>query len=318
MYNSFYLNKYDHWCEIMDGHKNNYSWFYDLNLLMNSTLSVDHVPAQFKNAYKLYHHPRKLDIKRSGGRGYMCPHTGNRYDGLTRSMESTFFPMQTSEATGGAKTGGSSRGNMTDKELCSLVNDGVVPVQFSHYTMRTLDYLRKHDLKPFVCQFLVFDKNLCIATELDILAVDMKSRARSDGSFNNVVNIQLKTGYNNNYESWSSYFQSPFLRDSKLTLVHKSHRNVHHLQNMIEHMMVWINYDQLLSESVVLVISEVATRQDGPVDHNALYRIPRQLTDVRKDVYINLKMRLSVDELAISHAALDYNAMQKKAKTTFL
>lgn len=303
----------------MDSHKQNaHLWFYELNLLINSTLSDEKIPAQFKNAYKLYHHPRKLDIKRSGGRGYVCPHTGHRYDGLTRSMESTFFPMQTSESTGGAKTGGSSRGNTTDKELANLVNSGVVPVQLSHYTTRVLDYLRKHDLKPFVCQFLVFDKNLCIATELDILAVDMKIRARNDGSFNNVVNIQLKTGYNNNYETWSSYIQSPFMRDSKLTLVHKSHRNVHHLQNMIEHMMVNINYDKLLAESVVLVISEVDTRQDGPVDHNALYRIPRQLTDLRKDVYINLKMRLDVDELEMNMAALVDNAMHKKAKTTFL
>ena len=177
---------------------------------------------------------------------------------------------------------------------------------FSTYTERVLAYLHKHQLQPFAAQHLVFDENLNIATELDILCIDRK--ITNTPPEKNVVNIQLKTGFDKNYELKVGSFCSPYIKNSRLTSFPVTHKNIHQLQVFVEHMIVEKNYDNLLLESVVLVVSEEVTSK---------YRINQSLFDLEDDIYENLQQRLKNDEIELEMNNVKMAAAAKKAKNVF-
>jgi len=287
-------------------------WYYELNHLMTSTMSPVGLSPRYINAYKLFHHPRRHQIRKQPWVGYvMVTPDGKtrKLDGLTKPLKEVFYPYQRSESTGGAKTGGSARGNIVDKEIADLVNHCRVSTTLSKYTVQVLTYLKKHNLQPFAAQYLVFDENLGIATELDLLCIDLSVAVSLSGAaVDNVVNVQVKTGFDLNYETEKEYLSSPFVKDSAITRIYKNHKNTHQLQNLVEHMIVQLRYDRLLKESVVLVFSE---------EVNSLYRIGHMLMAVKADVYENLYKRQHVQPLDLQIKGMKAGAAAKKAKALF-
>lgn len=189
-------------------------------------------------------------------KGFMT-HNDVRLDGLTSQLTKVFHPVPLSFATGGAKSGGSARGNIVDNELKCLVNDGYVNGSLHPYTLKTLHFLLSNGLQPFAAQVAVGDIDLKLATTLDLLCVDLKL----DNS-NNVVNVQLKTGFDHQYERVGGKMLSPFFSDPILMNMDDSYFNRHKLQNLIEHWIIQQNYGFPLHRSEVLVISENWVRND--------------------------------------------------------
>jgi hypothetical protein len=287
-----------------------YDWFFELNRKLTRASSLRDISnTNLQNAFLLMHHPRNKLVKKQPWKGYVYTKDGKKLDGLTEPLKRLFYPYHLNAVTGGAKTGGSSRGNRTDKELAGLINEGKLPISedgsFSTYTERVLAYLHKHNLQPFMAQHLVFDENLNIATELDLVCVYQKFNRPND---KNVVNVQIKTGFDKNYEVTSGHLCSPYVCNSKITRIKKSYETTHQLQNLVEHMMVTKNYDDLLLESVVLVVSEEVTSK---------YRISDHIFGVKDDVYENLKQRLVNDELELDINNIKTAAAMKKAKNMF-
>ena len=269
--------------------KDYYGWFAENKAILDACMSFSQVKnSRLETAYLLYYHPRNKMVKKESFRGYVLKGEQKRQlNGLTEPLKQIFYPIQKSASTGGAKSGGSSRGNITDREIANLVNNGVFPANlsegFSVYTERVLAYLHKHELQPFSAQHLVFDETLNIATELDILCIDNKVTAPPN---KNIVNIQLKTGFDKNYELKTGYFCSPYVDNSDLENIPTNHKNIHQLQNFAEHIILKRNYDNLVMESVVLVVSESVTSK---------YRIDRALVALEDDIYENLRLRLEKD-----------------------
>jgi len=292
-----------------------YDWFNQLNRTLQKASSLKDISkTNLQNAYLLLHHPRNKMIRKQPWKGYVLTDhkisaVSKKMDGLTEPLKLLFYPYQKSAVTGGAKTGGSARGNTTDRELANLINNGKLPEpadgSFTKYTERVLAYLHKHNLQPFSAQHLVFDEKLGIATELDLLCIYQKFDKPHD---KNVVNVQVKTGFDKNYEVSSGHLCSPYVCDSKLTRVKKSYETTHQLQTLVEHMIVEKNYDDLLLESVVLVVSEEVTSK---------YRISSELFAVKEDVYENLVQRLTNDETELEINNVKAAAAMKKARTLF-
>ena len=284
-------------------------WYCELNMLLARTVSEEACAPRYRNAWRLFHHTRRLLVKKQPWVGYVLTLPDGktrRLEGLTKPLKSVFYPYQQIASTGGAKTGGSARGNAVDRELAALVNHGTIPGEgFSKYTLQVMKYLKKHGLRPFAAQFLVYDENIGIATELDLLCVD---EAVSVADANNVVNVQVKTGFDLNYEVEREHLSSPYVKDSMLKKIYMNHKNVHQLQTLAEHMIVQLNYDKLLRESVVLVFSE---------DVSSLYRIGHELMALKLDVYQNLYKRQQSSDADIQIAGIRAGAAAKKAHAMF-
>ena len=281
------------------------NWFYALNFLFNNTICSSRLEPKYLRAYQLLHHPRNKQVRKQPWMGYIIVDSKKRLEGLTKPLKAVFYPYQKCASTGGARTGGSARGNMADREIAALVNHGTIPANgFSKYTIRILEYLRRLQLQPFASQFIVYDDNIGIATELDLLCVDHTAPATD-----NVVNVQVKTGFDLNYEANDGEFlSSPYVANSKLARIHKNHRNCHQLQNLVEHMIVQLNYNRLLRESVVMVFSE---------EVSSLYRIGKDLMDAKMDIYQNLYKRQFDSDMQLQIKGITAGAAAKKAKKLF-
>jgi hypothetical protein len=288
-----------------------YKWFYELRLRLERVGSFESAPPELRYAYWLLNHERTATGYRKPWGGYVVREKGTRserkLEGLTTPLKDVFYPDAKGATTGGARTGGSSRGNATDREIANLVNKGDVAEAPNVYTMRVLAFLHKHGYQPFAAQFMVYDEQLGIGTELDMLCINANSR---DPAGKNVVNIQLKTGFDKNYERTSGYLRSPFVDKSKLASTPYSYRNVHALQTLCEHMIVQDNYSNVLQESMVLVVSEEVT---------SLYRIGNEWLALRVDVRENLLARNKEgDDVEIKIHAIRAAAAKKKATMLFI
>lgn len=266
-----------------------YAWFSELHAYLRAS-PIGNVPKMYHSAHRLVHHQRNGAIRRRPFAGYILQEgdSSARLEGITKPIQAVFYPYHKSASTGGSKTGGASRGNLTDREIQMLVNEGRMPdngESFSKYTEMVLEYLHRHKLRPFAAQFLVYDTNLRMATELDLLCVDM---ARD--SHVNVVNLQVKTGFDNNYDTPGGRFLSPYVPASPLKRIQKSHRTAHALQALVEHMMVQINYNRELCDTFILVVSE---------DVTSLYRISEELRRLEYDIYHNLYLRDDAVEMEL-------------------
>ena len=290
-----------------------YEWFTITNQRLQAAMTFKDVKGTYlENAYLLFHHPRNKMGKKKPWKGYVIVDKNNKdipLQGLTEPLKKIFYPYQRSPVTGGAKTGGSARGNITDRELANLINSGVFPPNMSEglsiYAERVLAYLHKHDLQPFSAQHFVFDEALNIGTELDLLCIDNKL---GNKACKNVVNIQLKTGFQVNYELKTGHFLSPYVEDSGLLDLPTNYKNIHQLQTFTEHIIVQRNYDNLLLESVVLVVSEEVTSK---------YKIDYKIAELEEDIYENLRQRTLHDETELEKKNIDLAAAAKKAKNIF-
>jgi hypothetical protein len=295
-----------------------YSYFSALHALIMRAVAPSDVPARLRCAYHLLHHVRARLIRNRPYRGFVIEDpraTGARerelrLDGLTKELQALFYPSSRSKSTGGARTGGASRGNQVDAEIARLVNEGTPPAAPNEYTAKTLQHLRDHGLQPFAAQFIVFDEHVRLATALDILCVDLACNDYAK----NIVNVQLKTGFDRNYDAASGVFRSPFVADSPLTRMVDSHRNKHQLQALVEHLLLSRNYGIVVKETRVLVIAE---------DMHSSYALGPQIRALAYDIYTNLQRRLRARAedpsyaLRMRHAAEQEDHYAEQARRTF-
>jgi hypothetical protein len=259
-------------------------------------------------AYRLLRHPNNAAVRRRVGEGYTLVETGQHLDGLTQPLRDIFYPANRAASTGGARTGGSSRGTQVDREITALVNRGAMPAsgRLHPYAHRMLDFLHRHRLQPCAAQFIVYDLRLRIATEIDIVCIDL--RARYEGGRSNVVFVECKTGFDRNYEVPSGWLFSPFVDSSPLTRIQMSHRAAHQLQALVQYMMGHLNYDRLVLRAVVLVLSE---------SENRLFSVARDLDDCKYDVYQNLRLRLTHGAEEVHRRGAAAAAREARARAFF-
>ena len=261
-----------------------FKWFTELGEKLHGVGTGPVLEPHLHNAYRLLHHPRNASVCRSGG--YMLVGTGQRLDGLTDPLRDTFYPRRRVVSTGGAKTGGSARGTTADREIAGLVNKAQMPKSgaFSPYALRILHFIRRHGLQPFAAQFIVYDTDLRIATEIDLVCIDTMGSAAAEGR---IVFVECKTGFDRNYDLQTGRFASPFVRDSRLTLIPMTYRNAHQLQALAQFIIARKNYGNLVHRAVVAVFTS---------SEDALYKISPEIEAVRYDVFCNLRARLASSE----------------------
>jgi hypothetical protein len=260
----------------------NLRWFAELATSLRGVGTAPTLPAKLATAYRLLNHPRNAAVKRRVG-GYIEVASGRRLDGLTKPLRDVFHPYHRVVSTGGAKTGGAARGTQADREIADLVNHGRIPESghFSPYAVRILAFLRQHDLQPCASQFIVYDTDLRIATEIDLVCVDNGGR---------VVFVECKTGFDRNYEVSAGRLCSPFVENSALTAIEMTHRNAHQLQALAQFIIARRGHGDLVHRAVVAVFSAT---------ENSLYRISPELEAVRYDVFRNLRARVDAGEGAV-------------------
>ena len=260
-----------------------YAWCHELRRELVGVGTGGALHPALHAAYRLLRHDNNRAVRRLVG-GYTVVGTGQRLDGLTQPLRDIFYPYHRVISTGGSRTGGSARGTQADHEVARLVNDGQMPAggALHPYAERMLRFLHRHGLQPCAAQFLIYDLSLGIATEVDVVCVDLSAPYR-DGR-PNVVIVECKTGFDKNYEAVSGRFCSPFVKDSGLTAIKMSYRTAHQLQALAQFVMLRVNYGPLVLRAVVLVLSAT---------ENSLYRVCPELEAVKFDVYSNLHQRVA-------------------------
>jgi hypothetical protein len=240
--------------------------------MLDRAVDMDAVPARYHWAYKFIFHTKMHCLEKK--RKFTLTRTemddpetraatggDPQLDGLTGPLEEVFHPLKNRHATGGAATGGSSRGGHVDRDLCALIMEGHLAegatAESRAFLVRVLDALWNAKLKPVAAQVPVFCLKTGIATTLDIVAIDMTADPRAT----NLVNIQLKTMGERNYTAVCGALASPYMKKSELLRVRDSYYMRHQLQVLVEHLIVNMNYDDLLAASFVLV----ATQDEHPV-----------------------------------------------------
>jgi hypothetical protein len=207
------------------------------------------------------------------------------YDGLTEQLKLLFHPVQLNVSTGGARTGGSSRGMKVDRELEKLINHGTIPETLHRYTIKTMRQLRSENLRPFWAQVAVGDKQLKLATALDMLCVDANGH---------VVNVQLKTGYDRNYDTARGHLMVPFAdnrEECKCDAIARlpdcfASRNM--LQLISENMILQRNHAGLIDRSLLMVISEHVHR---------VVEMPPTMENIQRGLAANLLVRTQFNSL---------------------
>jgi hypothetical protein len=210
------------------------------------------------------------------------PEKETKLDGLTGELSSVFHPVSLDISTGGAATGGSGRGMRVDKEIASIVNNNQFPPRAHAYTAKTINELILKKLRPFACQVAVGSSRLRLATSLDMVCVN------ENDPHGGLVNVQLKTGFDKNYNKTSGGFlHAPFHADPRLECVEDTHANRHILQLCAEHLIIQTAYHNPLDYSMLMVISNEThqTFTIGQGDMSATMKIPPT------SVYMNLKKR---------------------------
>lgn len=272
-----------------------HDWCGFLNKLLKNATSKESVPEKYRKAFVFMHAREGPKILSNQGFFTPTPSGPLKLDGLTSQLARVFHPLDLGISTGGAATGGSSRGMEVDKDFENLVDkerrerEGVFYNDLHPYTLRAAAELMKKGLRPFMTQVKVGDVELRIGTALDIMCVD-ETTAKGG-----LVNVQIKTGFEDrkNYsrKSRDLYLCSKYVVPSQLSNIQDSHEIRHVLQTMTEHMIVQMSHGQPLIYSMLMVVSRdlITTRCFGG---DGVQEIPMS------DVYFNLlrrKNELDVD-----------------------
>ena len=254
-------------------------WAVTLRPQLNSSEAVED---RYAAALNILRCPTFTSV--SYGRGFAM--YGVKLNGLTDQLKEMFHPIPINVPTHSQKDG-SRRGMIVDKELKMLVNESRIPEDgmLSGFTINTLKALRRRELCPFACQVNVGDTHLGIGTALDILAVDLRST-----DFNNVVNIQLKTGFRQNYDKAQrrAAFRTPFVKFRCIQRLPYTYRSMHILQVIAEHSITQINHGKPLSSSVVLVVKTDSLKDSNPYEW--VY-MPENFEHIAVGMRMNLQMR---------------------------
>lgn len=284
-------------------------WYSDLGQRLRGTGTEPTIPPQFVEAYRVLNHPRNAFVARRPFAGYELVRDGTRerLDGLTKPLQDVFYPGHRVISTGGAATGGSTRGTVADKEVADLVNKGTLPADgsFSPYALRILRFLWRHNLQPCAAQFLVYDERIRIATEIDLVCVDLRVPAGR----RNVVFIECKTGFERNYEKPDGRFCSPYVPDSAISAITKNYRNTHQLQALVQLIMARLAYPALVRDVFVLVMRS---------GEDVLYPISRELRAVRYHVYTNLALRLAAGADETQRRGVEATAAADRIRALFV
>lgn len=283
------------------------TWFSESNSLLKITKNADSLPRNLKHAHLLLSSIKDSNVVYKAFKGFIDTSTNKRYDGLTGQLHDVIHPSKIPFPTGAGKYGGgASRGNKVDFELQSLINDNKTPIsgKFSEYTMKVLKYLYENNLKPFSSQVCVCDKQLNIATTLDMLCTDLNAT----GTFN-IINIQLKTGFDENYDKKAGYMQSPCTNNSELKRMSDSYKGRHTIQNLAEHVIVQQNFGSLLKCSAVLVVSNNPTATFHELEQdmglvNGLYNELLNRNNISKTSLKVLQIRREQARCAIKAACM--------------
>lgn len=269
-------------------------------------------------AFRFLYHERHSRITKSGA--FVVTRNGvkRKIDGLTKQLAETFHPFPLNISTGGQKTGGSARGGEVDLELASLINTGQIPQRrdsdgapmppsLNNFTRRALEKLSEEKLQPVMAQVNVYDdeQEMELATALDMICIDWKVDLSKHPT--NLVNVQLKTGFDLNYNKKGEPFYSLDVEDSELTRIHQSHANLHQLQVAMEHAIVQTRYGRPLHRSVVLVV----TSTDATI-YPLQSKFRRTLII---DIYRNLRKRRSTSSWERAKQKTKAQEAYKKAKS---
>jgi hypothetical protein len=231
-------------------------WFTEGRTIINGASSARSVPPQLTAAFNFLRNSLVGNVSLLPYRGGFVPTPGAAsnaatvaFDGLTDQLKRVFYPVKLDVPTGGGRTGGASRGCAVDRELADLINLNKMPAggTLHPYTVKTLTQLQREKFKPFACQVAVAYPQLNIATALDIVCVTTEGK---------LVNIQLKTGFDKNYNTAQGCLFSPFVKCPPLSQMPDSHASRHMIQLMAEHVIVQMAYGEPLLDSYLLIISE--------------------------------------------------------------
>jgi hypothetical protein len=192
-----------------------------------------------------------------------------------------------------------------DSDLEYMVNHGVLPEGgVSNYARKTMKFLKRNKLQPFFAQCKTFIRSLRMATATDLICVNHGTSSRIRKS--NLVNVQLKTGFDKNYERVMGFFSSPSIPQSILLRTHRTLRSMHQLQLLVEHMMLKSQFGVLISGSLIMRISETEHRT-YPLKHAYIQKM-------YLDVYQNLKMRHTVAPWQAAAASVHAQEAYKETK----
>lgn len=247
----------------------NLEWFAVARVVIEGAAD-ESLPPEYACARRLLRHPRWGAIRLVPGRGFIedmdtIDDYVKRYDGLTSQLERMFHPTPLKIGTGGGSSGGTRRGCAVDAQLEALINKGRRPDgPLEPYALKTMRELRAQRLQPFAAQVNVGSWRRDLATALDILCVDLAAPVER-----NIVNVQLKTGFDRNYDASNCgiRMRSPLKPDClALTTLLDTYANRHLLQITAEHMLAQEHFGNKLHDTVLLVISG---------DRHLIQRVPR-------------------------------------------
>lgn len=268
------------------------TWFHELRRAIdNAKTEKDITNNKWRAAWRVMHKSTIGTVRLQAFHGFVSSEEDGslfRYEGLTKKLEDLFHPLPLNISTGGARTGGSARGMAVDRELADLINKGEVPRNepLHRYTQKTLLCLKEANLKPFWAQVPIGDRELKLATALDMLCIDTNSGG--------IVNVQLKTGYDLNYTKANGNFVvslGSLHEDCKCEAIERmpdSHESRNLLQLIAENMLVQRNHKNILSNSVLMVISET--------EHKC-YHLPPNMENIQRGIVNNLKRTNEGNEL---------------------
>lgn len=289
------------------------AWVTSTNKYLKSQTDVNGIPKLYRKAWMMMHKSGLGDVVARGA--FYSADGVVKFDGLTNELKRVFHPYtQEIISTGGMATGGSSRGNKVDAELAALVNEGKLPhdQNILKYSLKTAREMKKNHLLPFMAQIPVGDRRSGIATALDYLCIDTSIDVDAPDYKSNLVNVQVKTGFDRNYFKHKDFMQSPFEKNELIMAAEFNYANQHDFQVKVEHVITQLNYGAMLAYSVIMVISEHA---------HMCYRLgntPRDIS-LATAIYKELLRRYEKHPVKLQTAAIELQyikkaLLQKKAK----
>jgi hypothetical protein len=257
-------------------------WFTEARRRIDAARSKDDVPPLYRRAFSFVRESGLGNVSLRAYSGF-ARLDGGRVEGITAQLNRVFHPMPLGVPTGAARYGGGAqRGCLVDDQIARLVNHGEIPERgtMAEYTRKTLQQLRRDNLKPVCAQVAVWWPEINMATALDLVCI------RPDGQ---LVNVQVKTGYDLNYFVTRGLMCSPFVDCPPLREMKDSHANRHMLQLVVEHMITQMGYGNRLADSILLIISQ---------ETHTIIHVSRDVALVH-GVVQNLKLRNTRCELEV-------------------
>jgi len=283
----------------------NLVWLTGTNKYLRNKTDPNQLPKLYRKAWMMMHQSGLGDVVQSGS--FYSKDGSVKFDGLTNELKRVFHPYtETIISTGGMATGGSSRGNKVDAELAALINEGKLPEDQSimKYSLKTAREFKKNHLLPFMAQVPVGDKRSRIATALDYLCIDISVDVDAPNYNSNIVNVQVKTGFDKNYHKSTDFMQSPFEKNERIMATEFNYANQHDFQVKIEHIITQLNYGSMLAYSMIMVISEHA---------HMSYRLGNSPKDIELAIalYRELLRRYEKHPVKLKTEAMELNYVKK-------